>query len=193
VIYEAADSLFKPVSSNLAKTKYQLTDPYILSVGTLEPRKNLNRLIEAFTLLNQKNLKLAIVGKFGWGEKTKPVAGVKLLGFVPDTDLAGLYSSAKAFVYPSLYEGFGLPVLEALSCGCPVVTSDVSSLPEVAGKAAVYVNPKSVENIGKGIKEAFKQAGSLRLAGLTQAKKFSWEKTARETLKVYREVYANRH
>jgi len=193
VIYEAADSLFKPVENKSVLSKYQLTKSYILSVGTLEPRKNIARLIEAFTALKEKSLELAIVGKFGWGEKTKPVPGIKLLGFVPDEDLAGLYSNAKAFVYPSLYEGFGLPVVEALSCGCPVVTSLNSSLPEVAGKAAIYVDPKSVLSIAKGIKQAFNQAGSLRRAGLIQAKKFSWEKTAKATLKVYREVYANRH
>src|SRR3989344_3380320 len=156
VIYEAASSLFRPVTPMPVKKKYQLVRPYILSVGTLEPRKNLNRLIEAYQQLNL-GFDLVIVGKFGWGERVKPVTGVRLLGFVPDEDLAGLYSGAQVFVYPSLEEGFGLPVLEAMACGCPVVTSGVSSLPEIGGQAAVYVEPASVKNIGEGIKTALGQ------------------------------------
>ena len=192
VIYEAASSLFRPVTPMPVKKKYQLVRPYILSVGTLEPRKNLNRLIEAYQQLNL-GFDLVIVGKFGWGERVKPVTGVRLLGFVPDEDLAGLYSGAQVFVYPSLEEGFGLPVLEAMACGCPVVTSGVSSLPEIGGQAAVYVEPASVKNIGEGIKTALGKQGAMRSLGLVQARRFSWVKTAKETLKIYREVYANRY
>ena len=201
VVYEAAGSMFKPVKAAVVKAKYQLTKPFILSVGTREPRKNIKRLIQAYTKLfhpgveysNTPGCELAIVGKFGWGEKTQVLPGIKLLGFVPDEDLAGLYSGAQAFVYPSLYEGFGLPVVEALSCGCPVVTSNVSSLPEIGGEAAIYVDPLSVAAITSGIKTALESTSKLRRLGLEQAKKFSWENTARETLKIYEKVYADRY
>ena len=185
VVYEAAGSQFKPEPIKRR--------PFILSVGTIEPRKNIRRLIQAYQQLKLKNLELLIVGKFGWGEKDRPIPGVKLLGFVPDEELATLYSQAKVFVYPSLYEGFGLPVVEALSCGCPVVTSNVSSLPEVGGQAAVYVDPLSVTSISQGIITAIKQSRSLSRLGVIQAKQFSWAKTARETLKIYHDLYANRH
>lgn len=191
VIYEAAGNIFKPVNPHLAKDKYQLTKPFILSVGTQEPRKNLNRLIQAWQPF-RRQFDLVIVGKFGWGEKNNPVDGIKLLGFVPDETLVELYSAAAVFAYPSLYEGFGLPVVEALNCGCPVVTSNCSSLPEVGGNAALYVDPKSVTAITQGIKLAVQQSKKLRLLGLIQAKQFSWAKTAQNTLKIYQEVYAHR-
>ena len=185
VVYEAAGSQFKPMSIKRRR--------FILSVGTIEPRKNIHRLIQAYQQLKLKNFELLIVGKFGWGEKDRPIPGVKLLGFVPDEELARLYSQAQVFVYPSLYEGFGLPLVEALSCGCPVVTSNVSSLPEIGGQAAVYVDPLSVTSISEGIKTAIKQSRSLSRLGVIQAKQFSWAKTARETLKIYHDLYANRH
>lgn len=193
VIYEAAGSIFRPVDPRDVKAKHGLTKPYFLSVGTREPRKNLQRLIEAFSKLPTRSdleVTLVIVGPIGWGESLKIPSNVRFLGFVPDEDLAGLYSGAKAFVYPTLYEGFGLPVLEALNCGCPVITSNLSSLPEVGGEAAIYVNPLSVAEIT----QAMAAVRKLNLSGksLTQAKKFSWEKTAKATLKVYQEVYENR-
>ena len=184
VIYEAAASVFRPIDSRPARAKYGLTKPYFLSVGTLEPRKNLKRLIQAFSAL--RTAQLAIAGPIGWGESLPTTSKVKFLGFVPDEDLAGLYSGAKAFVYPSLYEGFGLPVLEALSCDCPVITSNVSSLPEIGGEAAIYINPLKVSEITQAMTAI--QKLNLTQKSLAQAKKFSWEKTAKETLKVYREV-----
>lgn len=194
VIYEAAGSIFRPVDPRSVKVKHGLTKPYFLSVGTREPRKNLQRLIEAFSKLPTRTVpvgnQLAIAGPVGWGESLKIPSNVRFLGFVPDEDLAGLYSGAKAFVYPTLYEGFGLPVLEALSCGCPVITSNLSSLPEVGGEAAIYVNPKSITEISRAMTEI--QKLNLREKSLAQARKFSWEKTARATLKVYQEVYENR-
>lgn len=188
VIYEAVSPIFKPVDSHQVRAKYGLTKDYFLSVGTLEPRKNLKRLIKAFTStsITLRECDLVIAGKFGWGKQLKPVKGVCLLGFVPDEDLAGLYSDARAFVYPSLYEGFGLPVLEALSCGCPVITSNISGLPEVGGDAAIYINPYKVAEITQAMKAIRKL--NLTQISLAQAKKFSWDKTAKETLKVYQEV-----
>lgn len=184
VVYEAAGKIFKPMAMK--------RQPFVLSVATLEPRKNLKRLIEAWQRLNRKDLTLKIAGKFGWGDRQRSLPGVELLGFVPDEELVKLYNQAQVFVYPSLDEGFGLPVLEAMACGCPVVTSGSSSLPEVGGEAAVYVEPKSVKSIAGGIIRALNESASLRRLSLEQAKQFSWEKTARETLKIYREVYANR-
>lgn len=190
VIYEAAASVFRPVDSRQARAKYGLTKDYFLSVGTREPRKNLKRLIEAFSKLPARTVpagtQLVIVGPIGWGESLPTTANVRFLGFVPDEDLAGLYSATQAFVYPSLYEGFGLPVLEALSCGCPVITSNVSSLPEVGGEAAIYVNPDKVAEITQALVAVNKL--NLTQKSLAQAQKFSWGKTAQETLKVYQEV-----
>ena len=185
VIYEAASPIFKPVNPSVTKTKYGLAKPYFLSVGTLEPRKNITRLIKAYLSI-KTDLQLIIVGKFGWGETYDNHSGIKFIGFVPDEDLVGLYSGAKAFIYPSLYEGFGLPVLEALSCGCSVITSNCSSLPEVGGKAALYVDPENINSISQAMTAVLKL--NLREKSLKQAKQFSWEKTARETLKVYQEV-----
>jgi len=157
----------------------------------------LKRIIKAFSLLKKEGLKLSliIVGKFGWGE-IKPSAinhqssEIIFTGYVSNNELSALYSGAFCLVYPSLYEGFGQPILEAFICGCPVVTANVSSMPEVAGKAAVLVNPRSVKDIARGIKEAIEKKERLIKAGLNRAKQFSWEKAARETLEVYEEALA---
>lgn len=196
VIYLAPSKMFQPETNNekikAILDQYQIKTPFILSVGTHEPRKNLARLIQAYSGLNLKSTQLVIVGKFGWGDQVKPVPGVKLLGFIPDADLKVLYSSAKLFVYPSLYEGFGLPILEAFSCGCPVISSNLASLPELGGDAAVYINPLSTKDLSKAIKQLLQSNDSnyqtMKQNSLEQAKKFSWEKTARQTLAVYQEV-----
>jgi glycosyltransferase involved in cell wall biosynthesis len=167
-----------------ARKKFEIEGDYLLSVGTQEPRKNLQNTIKAYEALNIDQ-PLVIIGRFGWGQKIKPSKGVKLLGFVPDEDLPPLYAAASCFIYPSLYEGFGLPVLEAMAIGCPVVTSDRGSLKEVAGDAAILVNPESVEAIAFGIKVALERAQELSEKGIAQARKFSWEQTAAETMKVY--------
>lgn len=198
VIYPAPAKLFKPVANpKLIKqtlNKYSLSKPFILSVGTQEPRKNLKRLIKAYKLLkpNHKKLSLAIAGKFGWGDRTKPVKGVKLLGFVPDEDLQILYSSAKVFVYPSLYEGFGFPILEAFKCGCPVITSNLSSMPELGGDAAFYCNPKKVSEITNTINLVLslspQRKDRITKRGLDHAKLFTSKATAQQTLKVYQKA-----
>ncbi len=196
VIHSASAKIFKPLTKDKIKTikaKYNLKGQYLLSVGTQEPRKNLQRLIKAFSHLNLSKINLVIVGKFGWGDRTKPIPNVKLLGFVPDEDLVGLYSGAKAFIYPSLYEGFGFPVLEAMACGCPVICSNTSSLPEIGNQAALYLNPKKESDIAHAIKLILclnsEKRKKLIQAGFDQAKKFSWTKTARQTLSVYQEVF----
>jgi len=173
------------------KKKYHLSR-YILAVGTQEPRKNFARVIRVFKRLGNKNLQLAIVGKYGWGKDINiSQPNIKRLGYVPDDDLPSLYSGALCFVYPSLYEGFGLPVLEAMACGCPVITSSVSSLPEVAGKAAVLVDPTDETSLLRSLRKIIYQpalAKTLSLAGKRRASQFSWEKTAQEFLSVFKQT-----
>lgn len=180
------------------KEKYGIEGQYILFVGTLQPRKNISRLIEAFSRL-KNDIKLVIVGNKGWlyeeilgaPKKFNIEDRVKFLDFVPDEDLPSFYKNAVCFVLPSLYEGFGLPVLEAMKYGCPVITSNVSSLPEAGGDAALYVDPLDAEDIKKNL-ELIIQNSELRKElikkGYEQVKKFSWEKTARETLKALVEI-----
>lgn len=172
------------------KKRYGIKGDYILSVATLEPRKNLQRIIKAFKILGKdfNDFQLVLVGKIGWGESLKPSQNIILTGYVTDEELSVLYSGASCLIYPSLYEGFGQPILEAMACGCPVVTSNISSMPEVAGDAAVLVDPLSVESIAEGIKKALENREELVKKGYQQVKKFSWDKCARETLKVYEEV-----
>ncbi|MFZ5366153.1 MAG: glycosyltransferase family 4 protein [Patescibacteria group bacterium] len=197
VIYEACNTEFTErakENTEKVKRKYGIEGDYILAVGTLEPRKNLKRVIEAFSLLTGSvPVTLVIAGKFGWGTEISndkfQMTNIKLLGYVPKEDLPALYAGAQVFVYPSLYEGFGLPILEAMACGCPVVTSNVSSMPEVAGEAAILVDPLNVEDITLGIIKALKNRKELIRKGLKRSVKFSWEKTAQETLRVYQKAY----
>lgn len=167
--------------------------PYILAVGTQEPRKNIGRLIQAFQKIKNKDIGLVIVGKYGWGNENlkfdPPNGRMKFLGYVPNEELASLYTNATVFVFPSLYEGFGIPVLEAFNCDCPVITSNISSLPEVGGKAAVYADPLSVNDIAEKIDWVLSLSSAKRAAMITagrqQVEKFSWEKTVVETRKIY--------
>ncbi len=181
--------------------KYTLTAPYILSVGTLQPRKNFTKLIEAFSKISNKQVELVIVGKKGWlydeiiaAPATYGVENrVHFLDFVPDEDLPALYSNAQFFILPSLYEGFGLPVLEAMAHHCPVVVSDVSSLPEIAGKAAIYIDPADAENIAKGMNQAMKEkstpAEKKRIAeGDRRVALFTWDKAAHEVMDILAQV-----
>jgi glycosyltransferase involved in cell wall biosynthesis len=170
--------------------------PYVLSVGTLEPRKNVLRLIEAFAGLPEwlrERTQLVIVGAVGWDAETTMGAIdlnrelVRALGHVDDADLRALLRGAELFAYPSLFEGFGLPVLEAMRSGTAVLTSSISSLPEVAGEHAIYVDPLDIEDIRRGLTQGLTdEALRLRLAegARARAETFSWERTARETLAV---------
>lgn len=186
------------------KKKFGIEGNYILFVGTLQPRKNIVRLIEAFAKIKKqetesKELNLVIVGKKGWKyeeilaapEKFGVKESVKFLENVTNEDLPSFYKNALCFCLPSLYEGFGLPVLEAMKFGCPVVTSNVSSLPEAGGDAALYCNPEDVEDIATNLKlitENLKLREGMIKKGYEQVKKFSWEKTARKTLNVLEET-----
>lgn len=176
--------------------KYKINNDYILFLSTLKPSKNIERLLEAFAQLKADKLKLVIAGKKGWlyepiFSKVKELGlekQVVFTGFVPEDEVPALMVGAKVFVLPSLWEGFGIPVVEAMACGVPVVVSNAGSLPEVVGEAGVIVDPESAENIAGGIREALEQKSQLTKKVLIQAKKFSWEKTARKTLEVLEKV-----
>ena len=196
VIYNGIDHrIFRPVESK------PFQDPYILYVGSERARKNLNRLFEAFSTLKEefKGLKLVKVGAPGRSAKfrRRTIKQIESLGLYNDVifvdsatenDLPHYYSAASLLAYPSLYEGFGLPPLEAMACGCPVVTSNTSSLPEVVGDAAIMVDPYDVDALTNAMREVLTNNGLRKVMveeGLKQAKKFSWEKTAQETQAVY--------
>ena len=158
---------------------------YVLAVGTLEPRKNLGRLAQA---AGRAGIELRVVGERGWGGIEADGDGVRWLGRVSDDELARLYRGALCVAYPSVYEGFGLPVLEAMACGAPVVTSRAGSTAEVAGDAAVLVDPLDTAEIAAGIEQAVARRDELAARGLERAAGFSWRATAESTLAVYREV-----
>ena len=158
---------------------------YVLAVGTLEPRKNLARLVEA---AGRTGAELRVVGAQGWGGVEVGGNGVRWLGEVADDRLAELYRGAACVAYPSLYEGFGMPVLEAMACGAPVVTSAGGATEEVAGGAAVLVDPLDSASIAAGLEEAAARRGELARLGLARARSFSWADTASATAEVYREA-----
>ena len=154
---------------------------YVLAVATLEPRKNLGRAVDA---AREAGVELRVVGARGWG-------GVDVHGWVgevPDAELAALYRGARSVLYPSLYEGFGLPVLEAMACGTPVVTSRATAMEEVAGTAAVLVDPLDVSSIAAGIREAASRSDELVPAGLARARDFTWDRAADAVVEVWREL-----
>jgi glycosyltransferase involved in cell wall biosynthesis len=160
---------------------------YVLAVGTLEPRKNLPRLVEA---ARRTRVELRIVGAQGWGGVELPANGVRWLGEVSDADLARLYRGALCVAYPSVYEGFGIPVLEAMACGAPVVTSRGTAMEEVADGAAVLVDPSDPAELAAGIERAAAERETLVMRGLERARAFRWESVADATVAVYREVAA---
>ena len=208
VIYIGYDkNLFKPQpKEKIQKVKkmYKVSGDYIIFVGTLQPRKNLERLIDAFSQLIHysslatHHLQLVIVGKKGWMydqifKKVKQLGLEKRIIFtdyVPDDDLPSLICGAKVYVLPSLWEGFGIPVIEAQACGVPVVVSNVSSLPEIVAESGILVNPNDVNSIANGIKRAVDEKTRMDLVrrGFENVKRFSWEKCAEETLEVLEKV-----
>ena len=205
VVYNAIDERFwiEPSAEDIdrVRERFQLHQRFVLYVGTIKPHKNLVRLIEAFAELRGEfeELKLLIIGD----EISKLPAlrravhshklhkHVRFLGFLPDETLAALYRLAAVFVFPSLYEGFGLPPLEAMASGTPVVTSNVSSLPEVAGDAAELVDPYNVSSIVAGVRRVLSdpaRASEMRRRGLIRARDFSWERSVARTHEIYRLV-----
>jgi len=201
VVHEAAAPRFRPQPPDTVaavRARYHLPDRYLLFVGTIEPRKNLTRLLSGFEAIHADGLTdgLVIVGKRGWLyddffsrlEQSPARAAVILPGYVPDEDLPAIYAGAQALVLPSLYEGFGLPVLEAMACGTPVTCSDTSSLPEIAGDAALHFDPDSVESLTDALRRLLSDTdlrAALQQRGFEQAAKFSWGRVAAETEAVY--------
>ncbi len=205
VIYEGVDPRFKPIDDpdqlESIRRRYSLPDRFMLHIGTIEPRKNLPTLFEALLALSVDGCSLVVAGKKGW--LVEPIFArlnrlglqdrVHFTGYVPDEDLPALLSAASVLVMPSRYEGFGLPVLEAMACGTPVIASNASSLPEIGGDAALYAPPDDAaawaEVIGRVLIDAELRT-ALRGKGLRQAARFRWDVAARHTAEVYASVYS---
>jgi glycosyltransferase involved in cell wall biosynthesis len=195
--------LFSPLAADLARgaveAEYGISRPYFFYIGGFDYRKNVERLIRALEISDPSGVLLVIAGALGplgmelrEAVKGTPVADrIRWLGYVPEGDLRALYAGSLALVYPSLYEGFGLPVLEAMSCGAPVLTSPLSSLPEVAGDAALYVDPGSPAELAAALRRLAAEPAlraELRERGLERAQRFSWTDTAERVLQVCRAV-----
>ncbi|KPU44553.1 mannosylfructose-phosphate synthase [Oxobacter pfennigii] len=209
VTHLAADDIFMPLdkssSLNYVKENYGIDDNIILYLGGFSPRKNVKSILLAFSMIHSKlskDYRIVIIGSakddhqfliklsqnLGIGDK------VFFTGYVPYDDLPYFYNSAELFVYPSLYEGFGLPILEAMKCGTPTITSNVSSIPEIAGDGALLINPFDTEKLADAMSKVLEDneiKSGLIAKGLERASLFSWRKTAHETLKVYGNVYNN--
>ncbi len=206
VLLSGINSRYHKITNNYSsmtmRNKYDIPDvPYIFSIGTIQPRKNYSRLIQALKLLRQSgyDLHLVIAGGKGWLEdemyktldETQLHEAVHLIGFADDEDVVKLYNAAECVAFPSLYEGFGFPVLEGMACGTPVLTSNVSSLPEVAGDAAIMVDPYDIEAIAEGLRQLIDDSDlrkTLIERGFQQASKFTWENSAKNLLKIYQNV-----
>jgi glycosyltransferase involved in cell wall biosynthesis len=210
VVYLGRDENLAPVTDvdliNQIQTKYGIEGDYLLYLGTLHPRKNLVRLVEAFhqtvIALQNREVKLVIAGKKGWLYDTifegvqqfNLTEQVIFTGYVEDGDKPALLSGALAYVFPSLYEGFGLPILEAMACGTPVLTSNISSCPEVAGEAALLVDPRNTDEIAAGLTQLITNPElrqQLIEQGYQQLQKFSWQKAAAQVFEIF-ERAANR-
>jgi glycosyltransferase involved in cell wall biosynthesis len=207
-VYCGVDPRFRPLGSSAEVTDLRrawgLDSGFILYLGTIEPRKNLPRLIDGYAMLRRRgatNLPLVLAGGRGWGQsdlheqaaRAGVADDVRLIGFVPDREIPLWYNAADLFVYLSEYEGFGLPPLEALACGTPVVTSNRSSLPEVVGEAAMLVDPTDAHAIADAIQRVLDDRdlrSQLADAGPDQASQFTWRAMAEQTLDVYRAVSA---
>ena len=206
VVYPAVDDHFYPITDEAlleaTRKQYSLNYPFLLNVSVIEPRKNMPRLLQAFARLKREmNIphRMVFVGGLGWMyesvfqtvEDLGLTDQVVFLGYVPDEDLAPIYNLADLFVYPSIYEGFGIPPLEAMACGTPVVASNSSSLPEAIGDAGIMVRPTDVDAIADAIHRVLSNPGlhaDLSRRGLEQAKKFTWQASAEQVLSIYRRI-----
>ena len=205
VIYEAADPALRPESDPKriaeVRARYANNQPFLFLVSVIEPRKNIRALVDALRVLRERGFphRLLVAGRKGWlyqdtfdhVRQIGMASQVDFLDHVPDADLPALFAACDAFVFPSLYEGFGLPPLEAMACGAPVVCSNVSSLPEVVGDAALLVSPRDIGGIANAVECVITDRAlcdELRERGLARAAQFSWERAAHETLAVYEQV-----
>jgi glycosyltransferase involved in cell wall biosynthesis len=208
VIPLAAPAHLAPVTDNnelqRVRQTYAIDGPYLLCVGSIQPRKNLTRLLEAYSLLRRnspegKLPKLVVAGKYAWlfEETLRTIdqlglsGSVIMTGYVPEADLPALYSGALCFVYPSYFEGFGLPPLEAMKCGTPVLVGNQTSMPEVVGDAAIMFDPFDVADIASAIKKVISDdalRATLKTRSLERARLFDWQHTARQTLEVYKKA-----
>ncbi|CUU50754.1 Glycosyltransferase [Clostridium beijerinckii] len=206
VEYDKFNKSYSEDEKSKIRVKYTLPKNYILYMGTLEPRKNIESIIEAFSLfkkentVSNQNTKLVIAGKKGWlfenifnlVNKLSLKDDVIFTDYIDENDKSIIYNMASLFVFPSLYEGFGIPVLEAMASSVPVITSNVSSLPEVAGDAAILVEPKDIKSIAKYMSKVLadkKLRNNLIREGHEQAKKFTWESSAKKLVNIYRDLY----
>lgn len=203
-VYPGIEEVFSKTSNSevqRVKMKYGINSDYILGVGTLEPRKNINRIISSYEIFERSQLiiskaipiQLVFAGKPGWGADVKHSKNVKFLGLIEKYDLPALYSGAKFFIYPSLFEGFGLPVLEAFACGCPVITSSRGSLAEIATGAALLVDPESTDDISVNMVKLIVDddlRSDLIKKGKDKSLKFNWKKTANKMIDLYNKVYS---
>ena len=203
VIYEAAAENFtKPTANDFAavRKRYDLPEQFLLVVGTIEPRKNYSRLVKAFMVLRQTHpdLKLVVVGSKGWLFEDffdtiateNATEYVIFPGYVPDEDLAAVYGAATVLVMASVFEGFGLPVLEAMACGTPVASSNAGSLPELGGDVAQYFDPHDLDSMINAIRTTLEDSNMrlrMQQEGPKRAAQFSWERNAIETLQVYQQ------
>lgn len=202
VTYPGIESEFKPQKEEeiiRMRQKYGLSDDYILSVSVMEPRKNLQRVIAAFQRFHhhplikarKRPVELVLVGKTGWGTQPAEMKSIRILGYVEQKDLPAVYAGALELVYPSLYEGFGFPVLEAMACGCPVITSGRGSLQEIAGDSALLVDPEMEDDIAIKMTQLCIDADlreKLINKGKENASKYTWEKTAKSVLAIYKNL-----
>jgi glycosyltransferase involved in cell wall biosynthesis len=197
-----ADPFFevKPGDADAVRRRHGLARPYLLFVGTIEPRKNVERLLNAYRNLSpstRNEFDLVLAGPPGWAQSEtmarlrSPAPGVRYLGYVAEGDLPGLFAGATVFVYPSLYEGFGFPVAQAMAAGTPVITSCLSALPEIAGGAALLIDPRSEAALRDAMEEMLtspsRREKSIEL-GRTNARRFSWQECARKSLQFFEEV-----
>jgi glycosyltransferase involved in cell wall biosynthesis len=211
VTYEAPESVYKPIDKTQAKEfvkkTYGIDRPYVLYIGGFSPRKNVKGLINAFYEIQKdipEEIALVLVGKEArdFDDTSMLVDALRLndrvifTGFAPVLELPYLYNAAELFIYPSFYEGFGLPPLEAMACGTPTITSNTSSIPEVTGNAALLINPHDMYNLAEAMEKTLNSPelrAKMSADGLAQASKFSWEKCARETLGAYEKLYNKTH
>jgi glycosyltransferase involved in cell wall biosynthesis len=200
VTHEAGGPIVNVQGEPTVVDKYTQGKEFILTVGTVQPRKNIARLVQAYIILRQLQIttaRLVIVGRSQWqGSEIQQIAAgsmyshdIIFTGYLDDAAVAALYQACAVFIYPSLYEGFGLPLLEAMSFGAPVITSNTSSLPEVAGDAALLIDPLSIEQITDALKRILTDPNlseNLRMCGRKRASQFTWQRTALETLEAYK-------